>query len=281
MLGTLPSSYLKWVSKNLRAQDFEHWAMLADQVLQDPVYKDRIEWEFAENVLTGNSNDVNKNKNMATNESSVSRLLELSQRFGWDNEDRVGWSKLNFELLGTSKGGRIPRISERKVAKETLKVQKKERFGGLLLSESEERRRERRMRVKEKVSGVKIGNGNGDGNGGGGSSLRSEKRDQDLTVEIHNPFPGREALLKKVMSRKRFLLKGNPKTGTNFGWVSCHLKQGSDSSSSCPSPTSLYFTAYYNLHLDNNNCSIFALNKVWFEEEIFPARPDTIMLLKN
>ncbi|KDO43260.1 hypothetical protein CISIN_1g024816mg [Citrus sinensis] len=205
MLGTLPSNYLKWVSKNLRAQDFEHWAMLADQVLQDPVYKDRIEWEFAENVLTGNSNDVNKNKNMATNESSVSRLLELSQRFGWDNEDRVGWSKLNFELLGTSKGGRIPRISERKVAKETLKVQKKERFGGLLLSESEERRRERRMRVKEKVSGVKIGNGNGDGNGGVGSSLRSEKRDQDLTVEIHNPFPGREALLKKVMSRKRFL----------------------------------------------------------------------------
>lgn len=212
MLGTLPSSYLKWVSKNLRAQDFEHWAMLADQVLQDPVYKDRIEWEFAENLLTGNSNDVNKNNNMATNESSVSRLLELSQRFGWDNKDRVGWSKLNFELLGTSKGGRIPRISERKVAKETLKVQKKERFGGLLLPESEERRRERRMRVKEKVSGVKIGNGNGDGNGGGGGgggvggpSLRSEKRDQDLTVEIHNPFPGREALLKKVMSRKRFL----------------------------------------------------------------------------
>lgn len=61
------------------------------------------------------------------------------------------------------------------------------------------------MRVKEKVSGVKIGKGNGDGNGGGGASLSSEKRDQDLTVEIHNPFPGREALLKKVMSRKRFL----------------------------------------------------------------------------
>lgn len=205
MLGTLPSSYLKWVSKNLRAQDFEHWAMLADQVLEDPVYKDRIEWEFAKNVLTGNSNDVNKNKNMATNESSVSRLLELSQRFGWDNEDKVGWSKVNFELLGTSKGGRIPRILKRKVGKEKLKVEKKERFGGLLLSESEERRRERRMRVKEKVSGVKIGKGNGDGNGGGGASLSSEKRDQDLTVEIHNPFPGREALLKKVMSRKRFL----------------------------------------------------------------------------
>lgn len=188
MLGTLPSSYLKWVSKNLRAQDFEQWAKLADQVLQDPVYKDRIEWEFAENVLTGNNNDVNKNKNLATNESSVSRLLELSQRFGWDNEDQVGWSKVNFELLGTSKGGRIPRILERKEGKEELKVDKKEKFGGSLLSESEERRRERRMRVKEKISRVKIGNGNGDGNGGG-----------------DNPFPGREALLKKVMSSKRFL----------------------------------------------------------------------------
>lgn len=188
MLGTLPSSYLKWVSKNLRAQDFEQWAKLADQVLQDPVYKDRIEWEFAENVLTGNNNDVNKNKNLATNESSVSRLLELSQRFGWDNEDQVGWSKVNFELLGTSKGGRIPRILERKEGKKELKVDKKEKFGGSLLSESEERRRERRMRVKEKISRVKIGNGNGDGNGGG-----------------DNPFPGREALLKKVMSSKRFL----------------------------------------------------------------------------
>ncbi|PHT27012.1 hypothetical protein CQW23_33383 [Capsicum baccatum] len=53
MLGTLPSKYLKWVTKNLRARDFEEWANLADQVLSDPVYKDRIEWEFAQALLNG------------------------------------------------------------------------------------------------------------------------------------------------------------------------------------------------------------------------------------
>lgn len=209
MLGTLPSTYLKWVSKNLRAQHFEHWAKLADQVLQDPVYKDRIEWEFAENLLTGNNNDIrhkNKNKNMTTYESSVSQLLELSGRFGWDNEDKVGWSKVNFELLGTSKGGRIPRILERKEEKEMLKVEEDEKVvvggGGLLLSVSEERRRERRMRVKEKIGKAKIGKGIGGDGGGVGSEKKS---DQDLTAEIYNPFPGREALLKKVMSRRRYL----------------------------------------------------------------------------
>ncbi|XP_009377926.2 uncharacterized protein LOC103966487 [Pyrus x bretschneideri] len=40
MLGTLPLAYLKWVSKNLCAHDFEDWAKLADQVLDDSVYRD-------------------------------------------------------------------------------------------------------------------------------------------------------------------------------------------------------------------------------------------------
>lgn len=105
MLGTLPSSYLRWVSKNLRARDFEDWAKLADQVLDDAVYKDRIEWELAENVLNGN-------RSSALGAGGVSELLEMSERFGWDNNDKIGWSKVNFELLGTSRGGRIPRLSE-------------------------------------------------------------------------------------------------------------------------------------------------------------------------
>ncbi|KAJ0075942.1 hypothetical protein Patl1_34964 [Pistacia atlantica] len=159
MLGTIPSTYLKWVSKNLRARDFEHWAKLADQVLKDPVYKDRL-------------------------------LLELSERFG----------QVNFELLGTSKGGRIPRIlddeSEKDEEKELFKVKKKERVG--MLTESEERRRKRRsrMRAKEKTeirNGDKID----------GESERDD--DKDLRVEINNPFPGREALLKKVLNRKKFM----------------------------------------------------------------------------
>ncbi|OWM64841.1 hypothetical protein CDL15_Pgr028558 [Punica granatum] len=54
MLGTLPSTYLRRISKNLRACNFEEWSRLADEVLEDPVYKDKIEWEFAEGVLKGN-----------------------------------------------------------------------------------------------------------------------------------------------------------------------------------------------------------------------------------
>ncbi|KAK9285701.1 hypothetical protein L1049_024900 [Liquidambar formosana] len=34
-----------------RLIDFEHWAKLADQVLQDPLYKDRIEWEYTDKLL--------------------------------------------------------------------------------------------------------------------------------------------------------------------------------------------------------------------------------------
>ena len=56
-----PSTYLKWVSNNLRACDFKDWAKLVDQVLQDPIYKDWIEWEFAENLLNGNNNVSSRN----------------------------------------------------------------------------------------------------------------------------------------------------------------------------------------------------------------------------
>ena len=59
MLGTLPSTYLKWdVSTNLRARDFEYRANLADQVLNDVFYLDRIEWESAESALIDNKTNV-------------------------------------------------------------------------------------------------------------------------------------------------------------------------------------------------------------------------------
>ncbi|KAL0354370.1 UNVERIFIED_CONTAM: hypothetical protein Sradi_3883900 [Sesamum radiatum] len=105
MLGSLPSNYLKWVSKNLRAGETEEWAKLADEVLRDPIYRDRMEWELAEKILNGNG--VSPNLRMRGN--AVSELVEISERFGWDNEDKEGWSKIDFGLLGTSKGGRIPR----------------------------------------------------------------------------------------------------------------------------------------------------------------------------
>ncbi|KAF6141791.1 hypothetical protein GIB67_027969 [Kingdonia uniflora] len=87
MLGTLPSKYLKWVSKTLRARDYEEWAKLADEVLQDPVYKDRLEWELAEKILTGD--DCN-NKTSSTR-NPVSDLLDFisSLWVGVMNSDRV------------------------------------------------------------------------------------------------------------------------------------------------------------------------------------------------
>ncbi|PQP99289.1 uncharacterized protein Pyn_15323 [Prunus yedoensis var. nudiflora] len=123
MLGTLPSSYLRWVSKNLRAREFEDWAKLADQVLDDAVYKDRIEWELAENVLNGN-------RSSALGAGGVSELLEMSERFGWDNNDKIGWSRVNFELLGTSRGGRIPRLRRNEENGEDWMVENSNRFPG-------------------------------------------------------------------------------------------------------------------------------------------------------
>ncbi|KAL5990353.1 hypothetical protein ACLOJK_011253 [Asimina triloba] len=114
MLGTLPSKYLRWVSKNLQARDFEEWAKLADQVLEDPVYKDRLEWELAEQVLTGNDPRASRT------ESAASDLLEISRRFGWDNEDKAAWSGIDFELIGTTKGRRIPRIGSSESRKSEL-----------------------------------------------------------------------------------------------------------------------------------------------------------------
>lgn len=107
MLGSLPSSYLQWVSKNLRARDFEEWARLADEVLRDPVYRDRLEWEAAERILTG---DTRRRRSSGPADSPVADLIEVSERFGWVNEDKTAWARIDFELLGTSNGGRIPRV---------------------------------------------------------------------------------------------------------------------------------------------------------------------------
>ncbi|KAL4601806.1 hypothetical protein ACB092_10G008800 [Castanea dentata] len=207
MLGALPSSYLKWVSKNLRARDFEEWAKLADQVLQDPVYNDRIEWEFAENLLNGNSFNVSLSRNY---ESSVSELLEISERFGWDNNDKLGWSKVSFELLGTSKGGRIPRVSKNSGKERGLDVEKKVE----VLSKGEEKRKERRvrLRMKKREVGIKEESKDGFGNKVYGNAgcrndvirfQRDTKNGQEQKMEFYNPFPGREALLKKVLNHKR------------------------------------------------------------------------------
>lgn len=204
MLGSLPSSYLKWVSKNLRAGDTEYWAKLADEVLEDDVYKDRIEWEFAEKVLHGSDESIKEKQNRG-DVSSVSMLLEISERFGWDNEDKIGWSKVNFELLGTSRGGRIPRLGEsrgdmvRRRRREVKKKEGEEEDGsGWRRRERRERMRQSLGREKENVDGKTVNRTDQKGVLG-----RLEEVENQIEPKIHSPFPGRESLLKKVMNKRR------------------------------------------------------------------------------
>ncbi|KAL8043643.1 hypothetical protein ABFX02_09G128041 [Erythranthe guttata] len=198
MLGSLPSSYLRWVSKNLRAGDTEEWAKLADQVLTDPVYRDRIEWELADKILSGG------NETLSSGRNAVSELLEISKRFGWDNEDKRGWSKVDFGLLGTSKGGRIPRLGAMeetaggimKKKKKKIKAEEEEEDGG--------KRRERRERVRRRMEAGGCGNKDDE---------QEEEEEEGGLVSgpaagygqrrRSSPFPGREALMNKVLLNRQ------------------------------------------------------------------------------
>ncbi|CAN0839843.1 hypothetical protein LINGRAHAP2_LOCUS2682 [Linum grandiflorum] len=194
MLGAIPSPYLKWISANLRSGDTLHWAQLADQVLQDAVYRDRLEWEFASRVLDGGT----PSSASSSGTDAVSQLLEISQRFGWDNDDKIGWRRVDFELLGTSKGGRIPRLES---LNDGIRAGKEEKDGGGGGGSRRKERRERlRMRkaAEEEKLGV-LGRDEGrlvnQGLFGG--------RGGDRTAEIKSRFPGREGLLKKVLEGKK------------------------------------------------------------------------------
>lgn len=211
MLGSLPSTYLKWVSKNLRAGDYEEWARLSDDVLEDPIYKDRIEWEFAEKILNG---DVLRSKYV--NGSSVDELLELSERFGWDNDDKLGWTRIDFGLLGTSKGGRIPRLGVESTGRvfEKMECGKKIRTNGEKDGDGGvERRRARRERLKLRTK--KIEN---DSNGGGTlgtcdeNVIDSADKMSRMSMSGGNgdgssPFPGRQSLLKKAVIHKKKVVR--------------------------------------------------------------------------
>lgn len=187
MLGSLPSSYLKWVSKNLRARDFEKWAILADQVLVDPIYKDRIEWEFALNVLERNR----------SGEPAVSQLQDISDRFGWDYLDKLGWSKVDFDLLGTSNGGRIPRLdnprdadpSQPSLPPATTTSNNRPNLRPATTSRRMERREKLKMRSRTTHE-----------------EEEQQQQHKDDTVpaadikQVANPFPGRQALLRKAIN---------------------------------------------------------------------------------
>ncbi|XP_045826121.1 uncharacterized protein LOC123918190 [Trifolium pratense] len=203
MLGTLPSNYLKWVSKNFIARDFEDWAKLADEVLADPVYKDRIEWEFAYNLLSG---DKASYASVVARSGSVAvELQEISERFGWDNDDKLGWSKIDFKRLGTSYGGRIPRIGNRKSsdADAHAKTNQKPSAAAATTSNSSSRskRMERRERQKMRLRSSAH------------EETQQEQEKEDMVGDteqvkdddsvVGSRFPGRQALLRKAINRRK------------------------------------------------------------------------------
>ncbi|XP_020693995.1 uncharacterized protein LOC110107896 [Dendrobium catenatum] len=200
MLGSLPSSYLSWISNNLRAGDFLDWARLADEVLADPVYRDRLEWESAERLLAGAAGC------RRPSDSPLADLLSVSETFGWDNGDKEGWARVDLDLLGTSMGGRIPRRSSEMEKGHALGTKvgvfregEKVRRG---TEERREKRRERRMIQMEKLKkeAGHLAEGAEERESRGDGVFVEKKRDlgdKDAGWFV-NISPGRGTLLEKI-----------------------------------------------------------------------------------
>ncbi|GLJ04700.1 hypothetical protein SUGI_0001530 [Cryptomeria japonica] len=103
MLGTLPSKYLRWMMKK-RYPDAE-WSAMAEEVLEDPVYRDRMEWEALDEAMKGSGKLLTKRSSTPY----ITDFHRFSARFGWDP---WGDWDIDYNLLGTSKGKRIPRIKD-------------------------------------------------------------------------------------------------------------------------------------------------------------------------
>jgi hypothetical protein len=101
-LGLCCYSYLRWMTKSLRGTMLDEWAEYAQETLDDPLYMDRIEWEKVEKLLV-QSHDL-------AQLSSSRDALAPARIYGWDIDNEHAWSNVNFALLGTTKGGKIPRV---------------------------------------------------------------------------------------------------------------------------------------------------------------------------
>uniref|UniRef100_A0ACD5WF41 Uncharacterized protein n=1 Tax=Avena sativa TaxID=4498 RepID=A0ACD5WF41_AVESA len=236
MLGTLPPTYLRWVVAELDYGDTAPWARLARDVLDDPVYVDRVEWEHAHRFLRGDSKYDYVYDD--AEDGSDGPLQEMAERFGWDLSDEDGWARLDYRLLGTSYGGRIPRKADRSQSSRSP-------LGGALLDagaaadrdgdgprgKRDERRERMRTRREEQVRTAKMGmlgvNAGAKGAGALGSPRKARigaaakkeilglgrgSRGSDVLGEKAvspgkggeggSPFPGRQAFLDKVRKLK-------------------------------------------------------------------------------
>ncbi|KAG6541110.1 hypothetical protein Mapa_017481 [Marchantia paleacea] len=192
LLGTMSSKYLKWMVKNLRGGPMSEWVEYAEEVLEDPYYKDRLEWEKVEKLMTM-AHDLDK----ITGNRDV---LASAKVFGWNLEDDSGWRKVNFTLLGTTRGGRIPRVTEsaagaarpvekKRVRRQTVSIRTQpaslstpeSASQGTLRDELARRREMRRDRLMAN-RGVKS------------ADIEEEAK------RVMNPFPGRDSLVSKVRS---------------------------------------------------------------------------------
>lgn len=102
-MGTLPSSYLRWLTREVGQTRFGAWAEYAEEVLKDPYYRDRMEWESIEKLA------IRGDRRKGGPPMGDAGVKGSMQALGWNLADRDGWTKVNFSLLGTSLGGIIPR----------------------------------------------------------------------------------------------------------------------------------------------------------------------------
>ncbi|KAF2937192.1 uncharacterized protein [Oryza sativa Japonica Group] len=222
MLGTLPPSYLRWVVAELDYGDTAAWASLAREVLDDPVYVDRVEWEHAHRFLRGDTD--------YDGDGEDGPLHEMADRFGWDLSDEEGWSRLDFRLLGTSYGGRIPRKGGRRQTTTSSLFDIGAETDGPR-GKRDERRERMRLRRETQVRGAKLdmlGVNAGVKDGGVLGTPRKARTRTTAKTDIlglgrrrsrggevlgekvlpgsggqgGNPFPGRQAFLDKVRKLK-------------------------------------------------------------------------------
>lgn len=216
MLGTLPPSYLRWVVAELDYGDTAAWASLAREVLDDPVYVDRVEWEHAHRFLRGDSKFDYVYDDAG--DDGDGPLQEMAERFGWDLSDEDGWGRLDFRLLGTSYGGRIPRKADRR---QSTGSGNRSPLGGSALFDAgtadpdgprgkrDERRDRMRTRREEQVRmakldvlGVNAGAPGTPRKARIGAAAKKDILGLGRGGEGGNPFPGRQAFLEKVRKLK-------------------------------------------------------------------------------
>ncbi|KAM3316361.1 hypothetical protein ACQJBY_034464 [Aegilops geniculata] len=227
MLGTLPPSYLRWVVTELDYGDTLVWARLAREVLDDPVYVDRVEWEHAHRFLRGDSKFDYVYDDAG--DDGDGPLQEMAERFGWDLTDEDGWGRLDFRLLGTSYGGRIPRKADRRQSTGSSGNRSPALFDAGAADadgprgKRDERRERMRTRREEQVRTAKLdvlGVNAGAKDGGALGTARKARIGAAAKKEIlglgrggeraaplkggegGNPFPGRQAFLDKVRKLK-------------------------------------------------------------------------------